>query len=104
LNGILKGTWKDRLLSWCTGNFLDKHLKIELNNNTSLIKVITVIKVQLEVLLVLIYSKLKCGVLFQWYTSPTEINQLAGRNPLRESISKIILVVLTEVSEYSNGI
>jgi hypothetical protein len=44
LNGIKEGHGKIDSWSWCTGNFLDNHLKIELNNNTSLIKVITVIE------------------------------------------------------------
>jgi iron complex outermembrane receptor protein len=61
-----------------TGNFLDKHLKIELNNffeksNSN--------KGNWRCILILLQQK-KCGwTYFQWYTSPTEINQLAGRNP-----------------------
>jgi TonB-linked SusC/RagA family outer membrane protein len=68
-----------------TGNFLDKHLKIELNNNTSLIKsnysnkgaiggAVSFDPTQ--------QVRNADGTYFQWYTSPTEINQLAGRNPL----------------------
>jgi TonB-linked SusC/RagA family outer membrane protein len=87
LNGILKRDNLERttLSANVTGNFLDKHLKIELNNNTSLIKSnysnrgaigasITYDPTQVV--------KNADGTYFQWYTSPTEINQLAGRNPV----------------------
>ncbi len=87
LNGILKRDNMQRttLSAGVTGNFLDKHLKIELNNNTSLIKsnysnrgaigaAITFDPTQVV--------KNADGTYFQWYTSPTEINQLAGRNPV----------------------
>ncbi|MFV8328372.1 SusC/RagA family TonB-linked outer membrane protein [Flavobacterium sp. ZS1P14] len=87
LNGILKRDNMQRttLGVGVTGNFLDKHLKIELNNNTSLIKsnysnsgaigsAISFDPTQVV--------KNPDGTYFQWYTSPTEINQLANRNPL----------------------
>jgi TonB-linked SusC/RagA family outer membrane protein len=87
LNGILKRDNMERTTMSVnvTGNFFDKHLKIELNNNTSLINSN--------------YSNTGAigssirfdptqavrnadGTFFQWYNSPTEINQLAGRNPV----------------------
>jgi TonB-linked SusC/RagA family outer membrane protein len=87
LNGILKRDNMERstLGVGVTGNFLDKHLKIELNNNTSLIKsnysnkgaiggAVSFDPTQ--------QVRNADGTYFQWYTSPTEINQLAGRNPL----------------------
>jgi TonB-linked SusC/RagA family outer membrane protein len=87
LNGILKrdNLQRTTLGVGVTGNFLDNHLKIELNNNTSLIQndysnrgaigaAISFDPTQLV--------KNADGTYFQWYTSPTEINQLAGRNPV----------------------
>src|SRR3970282_2230622 len=87
LNGILKRDNMERttLSAGVTGNFLDNHLKIELNNNTSLIKsnysnrgaigsAISFDPTQ--------PVKNDDGTYFQWYKSPTEINQLAGRNPV----------------------
>lgn len=87
LSGILKRDNVERttLGANVTGNFLDKHLKIEFNNNTSLINSN--------------YSNNGAiggavgfdptqpvrnadGTYFQWLTSPTEINQLAGVNPV----------------------
>ncbi len=87
LNGILKRDNMERSTIGINlvGNFLDKHLKIQINNNTSLINSN--------------YSNLGAigaatrfdptqavknpdGTYFQWYNSPTEINQLAGRNPV----------------------
>ncbi|WP_367756801.1 SusC/RagA family TonB-linked outer membrane protein [Flavobacterium sp. WC2430] len=89
LNGILKRDNMQRtsLGANVTGNFFDKHLKIEINNNTSVIKSN--------------YSTTGAvggavsfdpsqpvrnadGTYFQWQTSPTEINQLAGVNPLSQ--------------------
>lgn len=87
LNGILKRDNMERstLGVNVTGNFLDNHLKIELNNNTSLIKnnysnrgaigsAVSFDPTQVV--------KNADETYFQWYTSPTEINQLAGRNPV----------------------
>jgi iron complex outermembrane receptor protein len=72
-------TCKERLLSWCNWKFLNKHLKIELNNNTS-IKTTTVIEVQLAISFDPSQAVRNAdGTFFQWYTSPTEINQLAGK-------------------------
>ncbi|MFV5684806.1 SusC/RagA family TonB-linked outer membrane protein [Flavobacterium sp. GB2R13] len=89
LSGILKRDNVERttLGANVTGNFLDKHLKIEFNNNTSLINSN--------------YSNSGAiggavgfdptqpvrnadGTYFQWLTSPTEINQLAGVNPVSQ--------------------
>jgi hypothetical protein len=39
------------------------------------------------------------GTYFQWFTSPTQINQLAGRNPLSILNNKIILELHIEVLE-----
>jgi iron complex outermembrane receptor protein len=68
-----------------TGNFLDNHLKIELNNNTSIINsnysdrgaIGSAIRFDPTQVV-----RNPDGTFFQWYTSATEINQLAGRNPL----------------------
>ncbi|WP_035668515.1 SusC/RagA family TonB-linked outer membrane protein [Flavobacterium sp. 83] len=89
LSGILKRDNVERttLGANVTGNFLDKHLKIEFNNNTSLINSN--------------YSnngaiggaigfdptqpvRNAYGTYFEWLTSPTEINQLAGVNPVSQ--------------------
>ena len=87
LNGILKRDNMQRttLGVGVTGNFLDKHLKIELNNNTSLIssnysnRGAIGSAIQYDPTQVV---KNADGTYFQWYKSPTEINQLAGRNPV----------------------
>jgi TonB-linked SusC/RagA family outer membrane protein len=68
-----------------TGDFLDKHLKIQVNNNTSLIKSnysntgAVGAAVGFDPTQVV---KNPDGTYFQWLTSPTEFNQLAGRNPV----------------------
>ena len=87
LNGILKKDNMERstLGVNVTGNFFDKHLKIELNNNTSLIKsnysnsaaIGTAIRFDPTQPV-----RNADGTFFQWYNSPTEINGLAGRNPV----------------------
>jgi iron complex outermembrane receptor protein len=87
LNGILKRDNLERttMSAGVIGNFLDNHLKVELNNNTSYIKnnysnrgaigaAISFDPTQVV--------KNADGTFYQWYKSPTEINQLAGRNPL----------------------
>jgi TonB-linked SusC/RagA family outer membrane protein len=87
LNGILKRDNMERstLGVNVTGNFLDKHLKIEVNNNTSLIK--SNYSNRGAIGAAISFDPTQSvrnadGTYFQWYTSPTEINQLAGRNPL----------------------
>ena len=87
LNGILKRDNMQRttLGASVTGNFLDKHLKIELNNNTSLIKNNYSNRGAVGAAISFDPSQSvrnADGTFFQWYTSPKEINQLAGRNPL----------------------
>jgi iron complex outermembrane receptor protein len=87
LNGILKRDNMQRttLGVGVTGNFLDKHLKIELNNNTSLIKSNYSNRGAIGAAIAFDPSQAvrnEDGTFFQWYTSPTEINQLAGRNPV----------------------
>jgi iron complex outermembrane receptor protein len=87
LNGILKRDNMERTTMGVnvTGNFLDKHLKIELNNNTSLINsnysnsgaIGSAIRFDPTQAV-----RNADGTFFQWYKSPTEINQLAGRNPV----------------------
>ncbi len=87
LNGILKRDNMERttLGVGVTGNFLDNHLKIELNNNTSIINsnysdrgaIGSAIRFDPTQVV-----RNPDGTFFQWYTSATEINQLAGRNPL----------------------
>lgn len=87
LNGILKRDNMERstLGVSVTGNFLDKHLKIEVNNNTSLIK--SNYSNRGAIGAAISFDPTQSvrnadGTYFQWYASPTEINQLAGRNPL----------------------
>lgn len=91
LNGILKRDNMERstLSANVTGNFLDKHLKIEINNNTSLIKsnysnrgaigaAITYDPTQSV-------TRASDGTYYQWYKQGDkgeEINQLAGVNPI----------------------
>ncbi|MBG6109376.1 iron complex outermembrane receptor protein [Flavobacterium sp. CG_23.5] len=87
LNGILKRDNMQRttLGASVTGNFLDKHLKIELNNNTSLIKNNYSNRGAVGAAISFDPSQSvrnADGTFFQWYTSPKEINQLAGKNPL----------------------
>jgi TonB-linked SusC/RagA family outer membrane protein len=87
LNGILKRDNMQRTTLGVnvTGNFLDKHLKIELNNNTSLIHSnysnsgAIGSAIQFDPTQAV---KNADGTYFQWYKSPTEINQLSGRNPV----------------------
>ena len=87
LNGILKRDNMQRttMAVSLTGDFFDKHLKIQLNNNTSVIKnnysnrgaigsAISFDPTQVV--------KNADGTYFQWLTSPTQFNQLAGKNPL----------------------
>ncbi|MTH15131.1 TonB-dependent receptor [Flavobacterium sp. LC2016-01] len=67
------------------GDFFDKHLKVQVNNNTSVIKsnysntgavgaAVGFDPTQAV--------KNADGTYFQWMTSPTEFNQLAGKNPV----------------------
>ena len=87
LNGILKRDNMERTTMGVnvTGNFFDKHLKIELNNNTSLINsnysnsgaIGSAIRFDPTQAV-----RNADGTFFQWYNSPTEINQLSGRNPV----------------------
>ncbi|MEN2399786.1 TonB-dependent receptor [Flavobacterium sp. MC2016-06] len=68
-----------------TGDFFDKHLKIQVNNNTSIIKsnYSTTGAVGAAVGFDPTQSvKNADGTYFQWLTTPTEFNQLAGKNPL----------------------
>jgi TonB-dependent starch-binding outer membrane protein SusC len=68
-----------------TGDFLDKHLKLQVNNNTSVIKsnysntgaVGSAVGFDPTQAV-----KNADGTYFQWLTSPTEFNQLAGKNPV----------------------
>ncbi|MFV8343433.1 SusC/RagA family TonB-linked outer membrane protein [Flavobacterium sp. XS2P39] len=87
LNGILKrdNMARTTMSVGVTGNFLDNHLKIELNNNTSLIKSNYSNRDAIGAAIRFDPTQVvrnEDGTFFQWYTSPTEINQLAGRNPL----------------------
>ena len=68
-----------------TGDFLDKHLKIQLNSNTSLIKNNYSNRGAIGAAVRFDPTqgvKNADGTYFEWYTSPTEINTLAGRNPV----------------------
>lgn len=87
LNGILKRDNLERTTLGfnVTGNFLDNHLKIEVNNNTSLLKNNYSNRGAIGAAISFDPSQSvrnADGTYFQWYTSPNEINQLAGRNPL----------------------
>ncbi|MFV8336355.1 SusC/RagA family TonB-linked outer membrane protein [Flavobacterium sp. RSP29] len=91
LNGILKRDNLERstLGVNVTGNFLDNHLKIEVNNNTSLLKnnysnrgaigaAISYDPTQR-------ITRASDGNYYEWYSinnGKEELNQLAGRNPL----------------------
>ncbi|WP_035645824.1 TonB-dependent receptor [Flavobacterium sp. ASV13] len=68
-----------------TGDFFDKHLKVQVNNNTSVINsnYSNTGAVGAAVGFDPTQSvKNADGTYFQWMTSPTEFNQLAGKNPL----------------------
>ena len=87
LNGILKrdNLQRTTFSAGVTGNFFDNHLKIELNNNTSALE--NDYSNRGAIGAAIRFDPTQSvrnadGSLFQWYTSPTEINQLAGRNPL----------------------
>jgi iron complex outermembrane receptor protein len=87
LNGILKrdNLQRTTIGVGVTGNFLDNHLKIELNNNTSVMQNNYSNRGAVGSAIGFDPSQAvrnPDGTFFQWYTSPTEINQLAGRNPL----------------------
>lgn len=89
LNGILKRDNVERttLGANVTGNFLDKHLKIEINNNTSLIN--SNYSTNGAIGGAIGFDPTQPvrnadGTYFQWLTSPTEINQLAGVNPVSQ--------------------
>ncbi len=87
LNGILlKDNYQRTTLSVAlTGDFFDNHLKVQVNNNTSIIESnysntgAVGAAVAFDPTQVV---KNPDGTYFQWYTSPTEFNQLAGKNPL----------------------
>jgi TonB-linked SusC/RagA family outer membrane protein len=91
LNGILKKDNMERttLGVGVTGNFLDKHLKIELNNNTSLIN--SVYSNRDAIGSAIRFDPTQPvrnadGTYFQWYTLNSsgglDINPLAGLNPV----------------------
>ena len=87
LNGILKRDNMERttLQASVTGDFFDKHLKIQLNNNTAYIKNNYSNRGAIGAAIAFDPTQIvknADGTYYQWYTSPTEINQLAGRNPL----------------------
>ncbi|MBF4473346.1 SusC/RagA family TonB-linked outer membrane protein [Flavobacterium sp. HJJ] len=68
-----------------TGDFFDKHLKVQVNNNTSVIKsnYSNTGAVGAAVGFDPTQSvKNANGTYFQWMTSATEFNQLAGKNPV----------------------
>ena len=87
LNGILK---RDNLKRTTlgvnvTGNFLDNHLKIELNNNTSLLKNNYSNRGAIGAAISFDPTQPVRNpdeTFFQWYNSSGGINTLAGRNPL----------------------
>jgi len=87
LNGVLKrdNLQRTSLGANVTGNFLDKHLKVELNSNTSVIKSNYSNNGAIGGAVSFDPSqpvRNADGTYFQWKTTPTENNQLAGVNPL----------------------
>ncbi|MEZ7504185.1 SusC/RagA family TonB-linked outer membrane protein [Flavobacterium sp. Arc2] len=92
LNGILKRDNMERstLGANVTGNFFDKHLKIEINNNTSLIKSNYSTNGAIGGAVSFDPSqpvKNADGTYFQWYKQGDEgdeINSLAGVNPVSQ--------------------
>ncbi|WP_029271738.1 TonB-dependent receptor [Flavobacterium sp. KJJ] len=87
LNGILLRDNFERttLGVSLTGDFFDKHLKVQVNNNTSVIKsnYSTTGAVSAAIGFDPTQSvKNADGTYFQWLTNPTEFNQLAGKNPV----------------------
>ncbi|MBQ0909865.1 TonB-dependent receptor [Flavobacterium sp. F-328] len=87
LNGILKrdNLQRTTLSAGITGNFFDNHLKVELNNNTSATE--SDYSNRGAIGAAIRFDPTQSvrnadGSFFQWYTNPTTINQLAGRNPL----------------------
>ncbi|MFE3847088.1 SusC/RagA family TonB-linked outer membrane protein [Flavobacterium sp. LB3P45] len=90
LNGILKRDNMQRttLGMGVTGNFFDKHLKIELNNNTSLIN--SNYSNRGAIGSAIRFDPTQAvrntdGTYFQWYVKDNgieKLNQFAGRNPL----------------------
>jgi iron complex outermembrane receptor protein len=90
LNGILKRDTMERstLSVGVTGNFFDKHLKIELNNNTSLIN--SNYSTRGAIGSAIRFDPTQSvrnsdGTYFQWYVKDNgvdKLNQFAGRNPL----------------------
>lgn len=87
LNGILLRDNMERstLSAALVGDFFDKHLKVQVSNNTSLINndysnrgaIGSAVRFDPTQAV-----KNPDGTYFQWYLSPTQINQLAGRNPV----------------------
>lgn len=87
LNGILLRDNMERstLSATIVGDFFDKHLKVQLNNNTSLINsnysnrgaIGSAIRFDPTQSV-----KNADGTYFQWFLPGNQINQLAGRNPL----------------------
>lgn len=87
LNGILLRDNMERstLSAALVGDFFDKHLKVQVTNNTSLINndysnrgaIGSAVRFDPTQSV-----KNPDGTYFQWYLSPTQINQLAGRNPV----------------------
>jgi iron complex outermembrane receptor protein len=95
LNGILKKDNMERttLGANVTGNFLDNHLKIELNNNTSIIN--SNYSNRDAIGAAIRFDPTQAirnvdGTYFQWYTADGKLNQLAGVNPVSmiDQISK----------------
>lgn len=87
LNGILLRDNMERTTMSATlvGDFFDKHLKVQINSNTSLIK--NDFSNRGAIGAAVSYDPTQSiknadGTYFQWLTSPTQFNQLAGTNPL----------------------
>jgi TonB-linked SusC/RagA family outer membrane protein len=87
LNGVLlRDNFERTTMSVSlTGDFFDKHLKVQLNNNTSIIK--SNYSNTGAVGAAVGFDPTQAvrnadGTYFQWMTNPTEFNQLAGKNPV----------------------
>ncbi|WP_223253748.1 SusC/RagA family TonB-linked outer membrane protein [Flavobacterium sp. LM5] len=87
MNGILVRDNMERstISASLVGDFFDKHLKVQVNSNTSIINsdfsnrgaIGSAVRFDPTQSI-----KNPDGTYFQWYSSPTQINTLAGKNPV----------------------
>nr|WP_315143670.1 TonB-dependent receptor [uncultured Flavobacterium sp.] len=87
LDGILlrDNLQRTTLSATLVGDFFDKHLKVQINSNTSYLKNNYSNRGAIGAAIQFDPTqsiKNADGTYFQWMTNPTQFNQLAGRNPL----------------------